>query len=633
MPLFRRTAVKTLFERLKMAEPFVKDDVLSLIKSDSDRVTYQSMKKNWTSYQKVLIDGKYSHYVKCTKCTDIYIVKYKTGTNGISTHDAAVHGNVPIDQPTIEAYTQVEIKRSELKSVYRASAACCALDLIPLSFTENDGMKMMIDAVTKLCHTKKQRIHASEILPSHTTNVKYVQSLRDEIFELMVSEMASKESIHTTCDHWSEDYSNRNFFTATAHFISTEHNDDDNKDAVTIKSCVLGTKETSCKTAKQITEDYDSVIKMFKIGSKIKSVTTDSASANKSAFKFRDDIEWYSCKAHDLNTTLKHSFTFKDGDSDYDHVIDVYNAIHASKQLVTYAKHSGLNANLIKTLKQSVDTRWDSTLEQLESISKSFDQLKVLAEHNSDLQRHIMNINIGILNHLIALLIPFRTARKKLCKNGVPTFNQVAVIKQGLLKDHLKECSSDLSMIKFMKIRLRKYLCEKFGVSYKHMIASFLTPGLKNDFMSNYHEPNLVKEAKSELISLCKDICIESDDENETPAKQRKVDDIFSQYYKPTNVPKKYQSSEVERYQTMIVTDVDVEQCPLEFWSRNNIRKSFPKLSMIAIELISTPATSVKSEQNFSSAGRLINDRRSNMTSDNIDALLFVRSNKSYIKI
>jgi hypothetical protein len=44
--------------------------------------------------------------------------------------------------------------------------------------------------------------------------------------------------------------------------------------------------------------------------------------------------------------------------------------IKECKSLVTYFKHSSLNSKLGKSLKQEVETRWNSKLEMLESINK-----------------------------------------------------------------------------------------------------------------------------------------------------------------------------------------------------------------------------------------------------------------------
>lgn len=90
------------------------------------------------------------------------------------------------------------------------------------------------------------------------------------------------------------------------------------------------------------------------------------------------------------------------------------------------------------SLKQSVGTRWDSILELLESINTSFEQLLSLAKSVAVLNEKSTLINKQLIEKVITLLLPFRTARKKLCRNSVPTFHEFALIKQHLLKSHLE---------------------------------------------------------------------------------------------------------------------------------------------------------------------------------------------------
>ena len=198
--------------------------------------------------------------------------------------------------------------------------------------------------------------------------------------------------------------------------------------------------------------------------------------------------------------------------------------------------------------------------------------------------------------------------------------------------NHLQPIDSDLQSIKSMKERLRKYLNEKLPITVDHLIASYLTPGLKTNFLSKYHDQSLVKNAKEYLKSLYDGI---EDDAAETsnvpPEKKQKRDDMLASYYTATTIPKKYNLSELERYRVYVVSGQDCNETPLGFWNRNI--STFPKLIQIAMDRISIPATSVKSEQNFSAAGRLVSDRRTCLNSDTIDSILLVKSNTSYVKL
>ena len=240
-------------------------------------------------------------------------------------------------------------------------------------------------------------------------------------------------------------------------------------------------------------------------------------------------------------------------------------------------------------------------------------------------------ISKQMIEQLVSLLIPFRAARKNLCKNSHPTFHEVSVVKQFLLKNHLNITDNDLPIIEGMKLRLKKSSLDKLHMTNDHLITSFLTPGLKTSFMTKYFDQQQIKLAKDDLRQRLKEhtelIC-QSNDAIDTSAKRPKKGDMFASYYSCSTIAPKYQISEIERYQTKIISDSECDENPLLFWSRNSLH--FPKLSKIATELISIPATSVKSEQDFSAAGRLINDRRTSLKSDNVDALLFGRFYMSF---
>ena len=60
----------------------------------------------------------------------------------------------------------------------------------------------------------------------------------------------------------------------------------------------------------------------------------------------------------------------------------------------------------------------------------------------------------------------------------------------------------------------------------------------------------------------------------------------------------------------------------LDYWKgREN---SWPRLSVVAQGLLGVPAASTSSERTFSLAGRTLEDRRSQLSGDSVDGLLFL---------
>ena len=63
----------------------------------------------------------------------------------------------------------------------------------------------------------------------------------------------------------------------------------------------------------------------------------------------------------------------------------------------------------------------------------------------------------------------------------------------------------------------------------------------------------------------------------------------------------------------------------LEWWSRNE--KRFPVIAKLAQYYLSVPATSVPSERIFSTAGLILNEKRSCLHPETADMLIFLNKN------
>ena len=89
----------------------------------------------------------------------------------------------------------------------------------------------------------------------------------------------------------------------------------------------------------------------------------------------------------------------------------VSSVVTACKSLVSYMKRSGLNNKLASTLKQTIDTRWNSLLVMLESIMKANEKTKDLLE-GIQKQEKFENIELHVVEVLVHFLKPFEEATK-----------------------------------------------------------------------------------------------------------------------------------------------------------------------------------------------------------------------------
>jgi hypothetical protein len=66
-------------------------------------------------------------------------------------------------------------------------------------------------------------------------------------------------------------------------------------------------------------------------------------------------------------------------------------------------------------------------------------------------------------------------------------------------------------------------------------------------------------------------------------------------------------------------------------WWKNN-KEKYPKLYLLSRRYLCIPATSVPSERVFSAAGEILSKKRSRLTPDHLDMLIFLFNNYDYLK-
>ena len=71
--------------------------------------------------------------------------------------------------------------------------------------------------------------------------------------------------------------------------------------------------------------------------------------------------------------------------------------------------------------------------------------------------------------------------------------------------------------------------------------------------------------------------------------------------------------------------EISRNENPIEWWHRN--QNKYPKISQMAWKYLCIAATSAPSERMFSASGHLTSDRRSRLTPDNANILLFLNKN------
>jgi hypothetical protein len=80
---------------------------------------------------------------------------------------------------------------------------------------------------------------------------------------------------------------------------------------------------------------------------------------------------------------------------------------------------------------------------------------------------------------------------------------------------------------------------------------------------------------------------------------------------------------EIERY--MEEVQIPNEECPLKWWSER--QKAYPHIATVARNILAIPASSVPSERIFSIANNIVTKKRTQLSPENVDLLIFLKKN------
>lgn len=86
---------------------------------------------------------------------------------------------------------------------------------------------------------------------------------------------------------------------------------------------------------------------------------------------------------------------------------------------------------------------------------------------------------------------------------------------------------------------------------------------------------------------------------------------------------------EIENYMQYQPTTENLTIDPLQYWVDK--RNQYPKLALIACDILATPASTAPVERVFSSAGETSKGKRNRISQKNLEREIFLRRNKVYI--
>ena len=194
------------------------------------------------------------------------------------------------------------------------------------------------------------------------------------------------------------------------------------------------------------------------------------------------------CACHMVATVLNHTLQLSsvsktvekinESSSDIMYVTEIREAVANVKNIVAYFKRTGLNNKLSVSLKQSNETRWNSTLLML----KTFNELRKNTEsvlNESGQEQRLVDVNWTVIEILMKFLTPFQTITDILLADKLPTIHKVHQCYHKVMTS-MAASLTDTPLLQFLKNRGISCLKQKFEIHDLHILALFLNPKYKS---------------------------------------------------------------------------------------------------------------------------------------------------------
>ncbi|CAH1769844.1 475_t:CDS:2, partial [Entrophospora sp. SA101] len=332
-------------------------------------------------------------------------------------------------------------KFAELVDLDDKMIGCCNLDnqsKITSFLQKNEAPANVKELIKK----KSINFVCRDLRPFEIVSGKGFQEFAQELVNI-----GSVYGVAFTTDCWTDDYRKISYISLTVHYI----------DGWILKEQILAVSKFSdtSHTAENIKNNIFGILKKYNLSPEINmtkyTFVTDSAANFVAAFRN-----------------------------------------HGCKSLVTYFKQSSLYCRLEKSLKQESESRWNSKLEMLESISDQFEMIYDLLTEKDQLER-VEIIDITIVEILINFLKKFHEASECLEASKYPTIHLVLPWYKTLL---IHSLFFDPQM-KQLKI-LESYDAEwvKNEIRHQYEILSFQLASDKNNDDGSGEDDRPIKRKK-----------------------------------------------------------------------------------------------------------------------------------------
>lgn len=291
------------------------------------------------------------------------------------------------------------------------------------------------------------------------------------------------------------------------------------------------------------------------------------------------------------------------------------------------------------SLKMDVKTRWYSVLIMIESLvahNKNVINVMLLNTDNSHLA--LTNNELLLLKELVSLLKQFQRITAIFSGEKYATLNYYVVFRSEIYS-LLETEPQDSLEIKMLKANMMLQFDYRFPLSDIVVLASLLDPRFQNLLDIKQYLQSIKLSAVDFLVKCVNDIGTDgissspNNSSGSTSKSESYIDELAEKHSTLGSVARTTTSQtalERECYLLLSMHNKIKVTNVLTFWKDHT--KLMPTLSSVAAQIYGIPATSTPSERNFNVSGLVVNQRRTQITPDNLDKVIFMHNNYDFVK-
>lgn len=300
-----------------------------------------------------------------------------------------------------------------------------AKDLRSYSAVKGEGFKELAQGLINI-GAEHGKVDVNDVLPHPSTVSKKTSAVAQRVREEFLPEVKRALKEGACCfetDMWTDKFTKKAYLTLDCQFCTPDFE---------LKTLTLFTIQFPAdqkKTGENIRQLMEAELEKmgFDMGDVRKAFfNTDEGSNLKSALQ---DYNRQNCNAHVIATVLRRIFDFHKPQNKsflFINAPETYKCINAVKNIVVYLKRSGHNAQLARTVKLMVDTRWNTLIDMLESFLAMLPEIIAILTENKEMNR-LDGWDPDIALQLVNFLRPFKEVTLELQSKKCPTLHLVLI--------------------------------------------------------------------------------------------------------------------------------------------------------------------------------------------------------------